>query len=390
MLRSALRAVTGWGWALVAFAVLGAAAAVVSGWMELAFMSAAAAMLLVTAVPWIIRGRSVRIRLRLSADRVAVGAPAFAALEVSRSGRLSMPNSVEVVLGSETVVVALPRLARGHESVIRIPLETTRRGRLAVGPVRIAHTDPLGILERLTELSESHTLIVHPRTVRVPAASSGLVKDLEGEAAKDLSLDDVAFHSLREYQPGDDRRLVHWRTSARYGSLLVRQFEPSRRSDTVICVTTAPEEVGTANFELALSAAATLGIAAMLERRHLRVLSGSSASPGSVTEIDSRSRDRLLDELTDLQRDGRAGIVDTVASLPRRQEAAIAWIIVGAETSARVLRELLARVPVDVEPIIIRADDGASPGISRLANTPVLTIGVLEDLIREVGHGAQA
>lgn len=389
-LRAALRAVTGWGWALVAVAVGGAVAGMALGWRELIFCSTAATVLLLTAVPWILRGRGVRIQLRLSATRVAVGAPAFAVISASRHGRLALPNSIEVVLGDETVVVPLPRLARGGSEDIRLPLDTSRRGRLEVGPVRIAHTDPLGILERLTRLSAVQTLMVHPRSVRVPAASAGLVKDLEGEASQDLTADDVAFHSLREYQPGDDRRLVHWRTSAKHGTLLVRQFEPSRRSETVICLSTWSEEVGEENFELALAAVATLGIAAMVERRPVRVLSSPEPGVAWAEEIDARGRDRLLDELTVIERSGQTGIVDTVAGLSRGHEPALAWLVVGAETPSRTLRRAVARVPVDVEPVIIRADAGASPGISRLGQAPVLTIGVLEDLVREISHGVRS
>ena len=387
-LRSALRPVSWWGWALVAVVLFGAAAGAWLSWRELILLSIAAAVLLISAVPWILRGRGVRVDLALSENRVAVGSPAFAVVTARRTGRLSLPNAVEVLLGDETIVVQLPRLARGGTSEFRREIDTSRRGRFQVGPVRIANADPLGILERVTVLSYAQEITVHPRTVRVPAISAGLVKDLEGEASDDLTADDVAFHSLREYQPGDDRRLVHWRTSARHGTLLVRQFDPSRRSETIVCLTTSPDEVGAVNFELALSVVATLGLAAMVERRPIRLLQSPEPGARAANEIDARGRDRLFDALTVLARDGRTGITNTVASLPRRSEAARVWLVVGAETSPRALREAIARVPVGVEPIVVRADDGAPPGIAKLGRVPVLTIGVLEDLVREMSHGA--
>ncbi|WP_293698221.1 DUF58 domain-containing protein [uncultured Agrococcus sp.] len=388
--RKALRVVTGWGWALAAVVVLLGALGFVLSWNELIVLSVGALILLFTAVPWILRGRGVRIELQLSSPRVAVGSPAFAVLVARRSGRLSMPHAVEVEIGKQTIEVALPRLARGQSNEIRLPIDTSRRGKLEVGPVRIAHTDPLGILERLTVLSVGQTLMVHPRTVRVPAASSGLVKDLEGEPSQDLTADDVAFHSLREYQPGDDRRLVHWRTSAKHGSLLVRQFEPSRRSDTLVCLTTSQEEIGPENFELALSVVATIGIATMVERRSIRVLSGPMGGSKFARELDTRGRDWLLDELTEIQRHGQSGLKQIITSLSRSHEPALAWLVVGAETPPRTLREAIARVPVDVEPVIIRVDEGASPGISKLGTVPALTIGVLEDLARNISSGVRA
>lgn len=387
--RSVPRILTGWGWALIGTTAVAGILATSLGWSELVLVSVGALVLLVTAVPWVLRGRGLTVELQLTQPRVAVGAQAFAVLTARRSGRLSMPHAVEVTIGEEIIEVALPRLARGQSNEIRLPIDTSRRGRVTIGPVRIAHSDPLGILERLTVLSLAQTLMVHPRVVRVPTASSGLVKDLEGEASQDLTADDVAFHSLREYQPGDDRRLVHWRTSARYGTLLVRQFEPSRRSDTLVCITTSPNEIGPENFELALSVAATIGVAAMIDRRSIRVLASPEAGTRSAVEIDARGRDRLLDELTEIQRESAAGIVQVVGSLSRSHEAAIAWLVVGAETPSRALREAIASVPVDVEPVIIRVDEGAAPGIAKLGGVPALTIGVLEDLVRNLGRGAQ-
>ena len=53
-------------------------------------------------------------------------------------------------------------------------------------------------------------------------------------------MSDLAFHALREYQPGDDRRYIHWRSSAKAGRLLVRQFLDTRRSHVTVLVDTDP------------------------------------------------------------------------------------------------------------------------------------------------------
>src|SRR5690606_3817618 len=120
--------------------------------------------------------------------------------------------------------------------------------------------------------------------------------------------DDVSFHSLREYAPGDDRRLVHWRSSARLGTLLVRQFEPSRRADTLIVLSTDPREYDGDDFELALSLVGTLGLAAMADRRALRIVESPRGERGEAHAIDAATRDRLLDALAVLQPQQRLGI----------------------------------------------------------------------------------
>ena len=73
---------------------------------------------------------------------------------------------------------------------------------------------------------------MHPLLVSLAGASSGLLRDLEGQATRDLSDSDLSFHALRDYVAGDDRRYIHWRTTARRGSLMVKQFEDTRRTTT--------------------------------------------------------------------------------------------------------------------------------------------------------------
>lgn len=79
-------------------------------------------------------------------------------------------------------------------------------------------------------------VIVHPRTIAIPSTSTGLVRDLEGQATTDLSPADIAFHAIREYMPGDDPRTIHWKSTAKSGALMVRQFEDTRRSHLVVAL----------------------------------------------------------------------------------------------------------------------------------------------------------
>ncbi len=85
-------------------------------------------------------------------------------------------------------------------------------------------------------------LYVHPRISSLERLGSGFLRDLEGQTTQDLSPSDVAFHTLREYVPGDDRRHVHWKTTARIGKLMVRQFVDTRRSFLSIVISTDPAD----------------------------------------------------------------------------------------------------------------------------------------------------
>jgi len=73
-------------------------------------------------------------------------------------------------------------------------------------------------------------VFVHPRTVRPSSSLPGYVHDLEGEESTKRTASDLSFHTLREYVPGDDRRFIHWKSTARNGTLQVREFLQTHRS----------------------------------------------------------------------------------------------------------------------------------------------------------------
>ncbi|MFC7432711.1 MULTISPECIES: DUF58 domain-containing protein [unclassified Agrococcus] len=389
-LRRATHVVTGWGWTLVGVAIVGGPVGVALGWVELVVAASAALLLVVAALPWVVGQRDVDVRLALSTERVPVGQPAHATLSVRRPGRIFAPRAIDVLVGDVTYRVDLPRLESGDETTQQIVLDTRRRGRVVVGPATVLRTDPFGILERTHVLTLAAELVVHPRVARIPAVAAGLVRDLEGESAAELTADDVAFHSLRDYHPGDEPRHVHWRSTARTGQLLVRQFEPSKRSDTLVCVSTCGDDYGADDFELALEIVATIATGAVAERRRVRVVESPASGRLDPAPIDARTRDRVLDGLTDLSLDRRLGIVDVVRSVALSPQASVAWIVVGSAAPPRRLREAAGLLPPDVAPIVLRADALAPPSVGRLARVPVLTIGLLEDLARGLRSDALA
>lgn len=388
-LDAALRAITPWGWTLLAVVLGGAVLARTMGWAEAVVAAVAAGVLMVAAIPWIIGERWARARIGLSAERVPVGADALALVEVSRPTRAATPNQVDLDIGDEEAVLEIPALQIGGRVVRSVPLDTSRRGLRTIGPATIMRTDPFGVLERRHRLTESRTLVVHPRVVRLPGGAGGIVRDLDGEAAAERTADDVSFHSLREYSPGDDRRLVHWRSSARHGTLLVRQFEPSRRADTLIVLSTDPSEYDGDDFELALSLVGTLGLAAMSDRRRLRVVESPTSERGEAAVIDAVTRDRLLDALAVLEPKRSHGIAPAARAARGAAAGSLAWLVTGSKVPPRTLRTAANGMPAGVVSVVVRAAVGALPSRSRLGEADVVTVGAIEDLSRGIDQSRQ-
>ena len=110
---------------------------------------------------------------------------------------------------------------------------TDRRSVIPVGPPSAVRSDPLGLVRR--DVVEQTTWSCSCTRRSSPGlARPGLERDLEGQTTNDLSTSDVAFHTLRDYVPGDDRRHVHWRSTAKAGRLMVRQFVDTRRSHLAV------------------------------------------------------------------------------------------------------------------------------------------------------------
>ena len=171
---------------------------------------------------------------------------------------------IVVPVGPRTVQLRLPFLAPFARHSEDIVLPALSRGVHAVGPVAYEKTDPVGVISRSFETGEPVTLFVAPVVTDLAVFAGGMTNDLDGATSQQLSMSDLAFHALREYVPGDDLRHVHWRSSAKAGELLVRQFHESRRGHVTILLDAARASYPRArDFELAVSVATSIALRAV-------------------------------------------------------------------------------------------------------------------------------
>ncbi|RXZ48238.1 DUF58 domain-containing protein, partial [Agromyces binzhouensis] len=275
--RAGRSVVTPLGWSVLAGSVVALVLGYGLGWLELAILGWGAVVVLAAASAWLVGRGAGAIELTLPVPRVAVGESAEARLVAHNPGRRRFSGArLEIPVGRRVVSRFVPALPRGGTFDERVAIPTERRGVVEVGPVRTVRADPVGLMRREIVWSDVRMLHVHPRTVAVSALSTGFLRDLEGSPTRDLTASDIAFHALREYQPGDDRRYIHWRSSAKTGTFMVRQFEETRRSRLMVLLDLAADAYEDAeDFELAVSVAASIGARAIRDARSLAfVVSG--------------------------------------------------------------------------------------------------------------------
>jgi len=265
------------GWGITAVSILLYGAGALLGYPEPAVLGLVGLVAVVLAVLWTLPRPRLAVTREIAPLKVARGDPAVGVLQLTNEGRGIRAGLIaHDAAGAETVAVEIPRLKSRGSRRITYRLPTARRGEIPVGPLRLVRTDPLGVARRVREYGSHRTLLVRPRTTTLPLLPSGRAHHLEGPTTDRAPAGTVTFHTLREYVVGDDLRHVHWKSSARTGTLMVRQLVDASLPSTTLVVEARPESwPEPAGFELAVDAAASVALGACRANFPVRVRTGS-------------------------------------------------------------------------------------------------------------------
>lgn len=182
---------------------------------------------------WVGRRQRGGIRARRShAESAVEGESVIVTLELENEDRWPKPH----LLVSDHLPPGLERLERNavpvsleasRKATVTYSLRPQKRGCYTLGPLEVNAADPLGIFQFRSEVPVASSLVVYPSPVPLPSfflpggnpygASPLHSAEMRGEGSE--------FYGIREYQPGDPLRRVHWRSSARMGRLAVVEYE---------------------------------------------------------------------------------------------------------------------------------------------------------------------
>lgn len=381
-----LRWVSPLGWTVLVVGLLAWWMTARFAWAELGMVAAACLVLVVACVLLALDRAKVRIRADVEPARVTVGDPATGRIAVTNTSKRGMlPLLVELPVGRTAARFTLPALSAGrtHEELFVVP--TSRRGVVPVGPATTVHGDPFGLVRRTVQWTERSELYVHPRTISLDNLGAGLLRDLEGEVTPDLSMSDLAFHALREYQAGDDRRYVHWRSSAKHGRLLVRQFLDTRRSHLAIVVDTTPEVYTNDedDVELAISCAASLALRSILDEQDTTVVCHGETASRTTAPLTLDALARA--EVGPLDLYGSVGQAAALAP-----DASIAVLVTGVERPFIQVQRTLDQFEPEVVKVALVVDPDVPVGVRRLGSIVILHVRELTDVRRVLFSGALA
>jgi uncharacterized protein (DUF58 family) len=220
------------GWIYILGIFLVAVAALNTG-NNLLFLILASliAIILMSGVLSSITLSGISMRLQLP-EHIFAGQPVRALVEVHNE-KLTLPSfslRVEAVRAKTSAHAAMietpvyfPYIPKHDRAQQVVPVTFPRRGIYSQEAFRIVTRFPFGFLQKARRVDLRSEALVYPSVeptrnfFEVLPGMQGAMESLAKGRGQDL-------YALRDYQPRDSSRHVHWKASARLGSLMVREF----------------------------------------------------------------------------------------------------------------------------------------------------------------------
>jgi uncharacterized protein (DUF58 family) len=329
-----------------AFVAAGAAAGVLGLGLGQRTLLSIGGVLIILPVLSVLAASRTRYRISwaraITPARVPAGHTASVSIQldnVSRlpTGLLLAEDTVPYSIGSRPRFI-LDRIEPGGSRRLSYPIQPDHRGKYAIGPLNVRVADAFGLAKVGSVAAPASTLVVTPAVTALPhtsLAGSWLGEgDARASTAAAAGEDDVV---PRAYRDGDELRRVHWRSTARYGELMVRREEQRWRNRAVLFLDTRLGGHGgrgpASSFEYAVSAAASIGVHLAREEMDTEFVTdaGPVTSPGSFEDV-------LLDTLAVIGPSRNSSLGPGLAHLP--SDTSGLFIVVAGHLSGSEARQL--------------------------------------------------
>jgi uncharacterized protein (DUF58 family) len=306
-MRRALRGLTTRGRAFIAAGVTASLCALLLGQKDL--LRVGVLLVALPLVAALVVGRTklrLQVHRSLAPDQVPVGGQATVELTLTNQGRmpaglLLLEDRIPYVLGHRPRFV-VDRVSPNWRRTVSYPVKSDVRGLFQVGPLMLTVADPFGLVETSRNFTRSQNLLVTPRVYKLPTVRLGADRAGSGEnRPRAIAAAGEEDATVREYRDGDDLRRVHWRSTARRGSLMVRREEQPWQSRCAIFLdarTKSHHGHGpSASLEWAVSAAASVGTD-VIRRGYATTMLGG---PTTLSAITRRTSSAVHQPLTSQQ-----------------------------------------------------------------------------------------
>lgn len=178
---------------------------------------------------------SVRIARRTRARRSSVGKLAEESFTVTNTGFLPkvwLEVHDHSTLPSHHVSQVMNALAPKRSRHWAVRTICRRRGQFTLGPLTLTTGDPLGLFKITRELEATSSIVIYPAMIPIPSFIPPLGQLPGGDAVRQRThYITTNVSGVRDYEPGDSFSRIHWRSTARRGRLIVKEFELDPTAD---------------------------------------------------------------------------------------------------------------------------------------------------------------
>ncbi len=308
------------------------------------FMSAVLAVLIIVSyLAARLSGRALTVRRSIS-DRVYVWDQFPVSLEITNEGRLPLflikvSERLSPWLVSETPTdFIVPALWPGETTRLSYRLRGRKRGVHPIGPTQAVVSDPFGLFSRWVEVGGSAEAVIYPKPIPLEGAvvSGGSEAHAISTGERSRGAESgMEFYGIRDYQPGDELRRIHWPATAHHGRLTVIEFDQGVSDSTAVLLDCREgTDYGSGivtSLEVAVQAAASLA-RWTLNADGVFFLAYQSGNTPRWLQVDRSDREyEVLEALARVQADAPHPLASVAEwALPAILPGTAVWVITSA------------------------------------------------------------
>jgi uncharacterized protein (DUF58 family) len=197
-------------------------------------------------------------------DRIFANEPTAWQVEVDGLGNKRQNWTLHDASLGHAVAWFVTGEAPSEQIRLRADLTFGKRGTLVCRPLMATSSVPFGLAQKRLEFDSADRIVVYPAVgqVNLPRLRRWLMQSSRPDERMHRSrrrlAQDVEFHGLRSFRPGDSPRWIHWRTSARRAELMVREFDQGSHYDLLLIVEAFEQKNAVSHLEPAISLAASI------------------------------------------------------------------------------------------------------------------------------------
>lgn len=260
----------------------------------------------------------------------------------------------------------IPALFRGQPNRLTYQTSCDRRGLYTFAPLRLGSRGPFGLFQTRHTLAVPGEILIYPAYYPLKRLRLFEKREFAEQSALRLGRGSQVV-GTREYRSGDSLRQIHWRSTARTGQLVVKEFsDDEQQAFTVVLDLQTGSSLGegkVATLETAVRLAATFGYYATRKNIPFRLL---GASPQWTPPATSLSWWAILNYLAKVQNDGHESLDRVLQRLPLSTFVVV--LISRPDETINKALSTLAQPGRSTLAIFITLDGSLPPGAAALKN----------------------